>query len=43
MAVKLLLEFPLSLKETAQVRLSLHVSKLHIVGNHISRLKCNVD
>ena len=43
MSVKLLtehhLEF-LSLKETAQARLSLHVSKCHIGGNHMSRLKC---
>ena len=32
------LEF-LSLKEAAQARLSLHLSKLHIVGNHMSLLK----
>ena len=31
------LEF-LSLKEAAQVRLSLHLSKCHIVGNHMLRL-----
>ena len=41
MAVKLLtehhLEF-LSLKETSQARLSLHLSKCHIVGNHMPRL-----
>ena len=30
----------LSLKEAAQARLSLHLSKCHIVGNHMSRLKC---
>ena len=33
------LEF-LSLKEAAQARLSLHLSKCHIIGNHMSRLKC---
>ena len=42
MGVKLLtehnLEF-LSLKEAVQARLSLHLSKCHIVGNHMSRLK----
>ena len=41
MSVKLLtehhLEF-LSLKVAAQVRLSLHLSKCYIVGNHMSRL-----
>ena len=41
MSVKLLtehiLEF-LSLKEATQARLSLHLSKCHIVGNHMSRL-----
>ena len=41
MSVKLLtehhLEF-LSLKEAAQARLNLHMSKYHIVGNHVSRL-----
>ena len=41
MIVKLLteqhLEF-LSLKEAAQARLSLHLSKCHIVGNHMSWL-----
>ena len=31
------LEF-LSLKEAAQAHLSLHLSKCHIVGNHMSRL-----
>ena len=41
MSVKVLtdhhLEF-LSLKEAAEARLSLHLSKCHIVGNHMSRL-----
>ena len=41
MTVKLLtkhhLEF-LSLKEAVQVRPSRHLSKVHIVGNHMSRL-----
>ena len=41
MSVKLLtehyLEF-LSLKEAAQVRLSVHLTKYHIVGNYMSRL-----
>ena len=32
------LEF-LSLKEAAEARLSLHLSKWHIIGNHMSRLK----
>ena len=32
------LEF-LSLKEAAQAHLSLFMSKCHIVGNHMSRLK----
>ena len=32
------LEF-LSLKEAAQARMSLHLSKCHIVGNHMSWLK----
>ena len=45
MIVKLLdehhLEF-LSLKETAQARLSLYLSKCHIVRNHMSRLICFV-
>ena len=27
-------------KEAAQARLSLHLSKCHIIGNHMSRLKC---
>ena len=44
MIVKLLtehhLEF-LSLKDTAQARLSLHLSKCDIVGNHMSRHKCH--
>ena len=42
MSVKLLTENHLdvlSLKGTAQARLSLHLSKCHIVGNHMSRLK----
>ena len=46
MSVKLLtehhLEF-LSLKETAQARLSLHLSKCHIVGNHMSRLNYSLS
>ena len=29
-------------KEAAQVRLSLHMSKCHIVGNHMSRLICHL-
>ena len=33
----------LSLKETAQARLSLHLSKCHIVENHMSWLKCIND
>ena len=48
MNIKLLTEHHLqflSLKEVAQARLSLHLLKCHIVGNHMSRLKCleNVD
>ena len=42
MIVKLLTEHHLellSLKEAAAARLSLHMSKYHIVGNHMSRLK----
>ena len=43
MLVKLLtehhLEF-LSLKGATEARLSLHLSKCHIVGNHMSRLIC---
>ena len=43
MIVKLLtehhLEF-LSVKRAIQARLSLHLSKCHIVGNHMSRLIC---
>ena len=43
MTVKLLtehhLEF-LSLKEATQAGLSLHLSKCHIDGNHVSRLIC---
>ena len=38
MTVKLLYLGFLSLKEAAQARLSLHLSKYHIVGNHMSRL-----
>ena len=41
MIVKLLAEHHfefLSLKEAAQARLSLHMPKCHIVGNHMSRL-----
>ena len=41
MTVKLLTEHHLrflSLKEAAQARLSLHLSKCHIVGNHVSWL-----
>ena len=40
--VKLLTEHQLeflSLKEAAQARLNLHLSKYHIVGNHMSQLK----
>ena len=42
MSVQLLTEHHLrvlSLKEAAQACLSLHLSKCHIVGNHVSRLK----
>ena len=35
------LEF-LSLKEAAQAPMNLHLSKCHIVGNHMSRLKCAI-
>ena len=41
MIVKLLTEHPLeflSLKDAAEARLSLHMSKCHIVGNHMPRL-----
>ena len=41
MSVKLLTEHDLEflrLKEDAQARLGLHLSKCHIVGNHMSRL-----
>ena len=41
MSIKLLTEHHLaflSLKGAAKVRLSLHMSKYHIGGNHISRL-----
>ena len=31
----------LAWNEAAQARLSLRLSKCHIVGNHMSRLKCN--
>ena len=46
MTVKLLTEHhleTLSLKMTAQARLSLHLSKCHIVGNHLSGLKCGIE
>ena len=36
------LEF-LSLKEAAEARVSLHLSKCHIVGNHMSRLKFRLE
>ena len=45
MSVKLLTKNHLeclSLKEAAQARLSQHLSKCHIVGNHMSRLKCHL-
>ena len=46
MIVKLLtehhLEF-LSVKEAVQAPLSLHLSKCHIVGNHMSWLKLSVN
>ena len=46
MTVKLLseqhLEF-LSLKEAVQARMSLHLSKCHIVGNHMWRLICTLE
>ena len=35
------LEF-LSLKEAAEARPSLHMSKCHFVGNHMSRLKYDI-
>ena len=41
LTVKLLTEPQLrflSLKEAAQTRLNLHLSRYHIVGNHVSRL-----
>ena len=43
MNIKLLTEHYLeilSLNEAAQARLSLHLSKCQIVGNHVSRLNC---
>ena len=43
MTVKLLTEHHLeilTLKEAAQTCLNLHLSKCHIVGNHMSRPKC---
>ena len=45
MTIKLLTEYHLELlkKESAQARLSLHLSKCHIVGNHISRLICYLN
>ena len=45
MIVKLLTEHHmefLGLKKAAQARLSLHMSKCHIVGNLMSRLTCLV-
>ena len=39
LAIERHLEF-LSLKMATQARLSLHLSKCHIVGNHMSRLPC---
>ena len=45
MSVKLLTEHHLqflSLKGAAQARLSLHLSKCHIVGNHLPRLICSL-
>ena len=42
MTVKLLTQHHLgflSLKEAAQAHLSLHLSKCHIVGNHMSHFK----
>ena len=44
MIVKLLTEYPLkflSLKETAEARPSLHMSKCHIVGHLMPRLLYN--
>ena len=39
MSVKLLTEYNLELvREAAQAPLSLHLSKCHIVGNHMPRL-----
>ena len=41
MTVQLLTEYHLeflSIKEAVQARLRLHLSKFHIVGNHMSRL-----
>ena len=29
-------------KEAVQARLSIHLSKYHIVGNNMSRLNCNL-
>ena len=46
MIVKLLTEHQLeflSLKEAAQARLGLHLSKCHIVGNHMTRLICSYN
>ena len=43
MSVKLLTDYHLeflSLKEAAQARLSRHLSKCHIIGNHMLRLIC---
>ena len=38
MIVKLLTEYHLALKGAAEARPSLHLSKFHIAGNHMSRL-----
>ena len=46
MSVKLLTEHHLqflSLKKSSQARLSLHLSKYHIVGNHMSWLICVIE
>ena len=32
-----------ALKDAAEARLSLHLTKCHIVGNHMSRLKYHVQ
>ena len=46
MRIKLLTEHHLqflSLKKPSQARLSLHLSKYHIVGNHMSWLICVIE